>query len=556
MILGSGRAGAGRSLGRAALVIVPVALLLGAGTWLFTRATRIDPPRLDVRVLEAATRPLQMRGTRAFVGDSWIGHDRGVWELHLEGDAVALGWAAGRLANRLFLDGEDALLTALLPVWPHGAWGRAQVRWRYRHLADELPKERAEELAAFARAVDDLHADLLRTYQRLVLENAFVEVAEREARGPWNMSAAFAAGGPATANGHLLVARSLDVDGPELLDRDKLVSFVRAPGKLAFAAVGWAGLAGVVTGVNATGLFVSVAPARSDDGPAEGLWAPLLARAVLEEAHTVDEAVARLRHLPPAGAALYLVADGKSGDAAVVERSPRRLEVRRARRDEGTVAASNHALGAAFAGDAENDRVRRYLPSGARQHRLEELLKHAHGQLDAKKALEILRDKRGAGDAPLGLGNRTAIDALSAVHGVVVDLTGMMLWVSEGPHLSGRLVAYDLRHELAGQDDRPAPELPGDAITETAEYRDWLLARAELRAAERLRTIDPRAALDSARRAAALEDALPEPHRLLGDLLRAAGDRDGARREYERFLALHPPFLSDAEEVKGLLDTL
>ena len=69
------------------------------------------------------------------------------------------------------------------------------------------------------------------------------------------------------------------------------------------------------------------------------------------------------------------------------------------------------------------------------------------------------------------------------------------------------------------------------------------------------RVMPPRApAIGSA--AEGLEDKMPEPHRLIGDLLRARGDRAGARTEYQRFLALSPPYLKDIEEVKGILDTL
>jgi len=38
--------------------------------------------------------------------------------------------------------------------------------------------------------------------------------------------------------------------------------------------------------------------------------------------------------------------------------------------------------------------------------------------------------------------------------------------------------------------------------------------------------------------------------------LRERGDRDGARKQYQRFLELSPPYLKDIEDVKGILSTL
>ena len=56
-------------------------------------------------------------------------------------------------------------------------------------------------------------------------------------------------------------------------------------------------------------------------------------------------------------------------------------------------------------------------------------------------------------------------------------------------------------------------------------------------------------------RAAALVEMMPEPHRLIGDLIRPY-DKERARAEYRRFLELSPPYLHDVEEVKGILSTL
>jgi len=267
--------------------------------------------------------------------------------------------------------------------------------------------------------------------------------------------------------------------------------------------------------------------------------------------------VAMVKKTPVMVPDFYLVGDGKTGESAVIERTPRRLEVRRSNRADGTMLLANHALSQSFAADAENDRLKRYLTSGARMKRIEELVKHWRGQIDPKKALEILRDKKGAGGADLGLGNRNALDAIIATHSVVVDATSLTIWVSTGPHLLGKYVGFDLKRELGGQAQLPEPpDLPEDSIVQSDELRAYELAKSELGAADRLKKRDPDRALEEARRAEGLEEKLPEPHRLIGDLLRARGDRAGARTEYQRFLALSPPYLKDIEEVKGILDTL
>ena len=252
----------------------------------------------------------------------------------------------------------------------------------------------------------------------------------------------------------------------------------------------------------------------------------------------------------------YLVGDGKTGESAVIERTPRRLEVRRSTRTDGTILLANHALAPSFAADAENDRLKRYLTSGARYRRMEELVKHWRGQIDPKKALEILRDKRGAGNVELGLGNRNALDAIIATHSVVVDATSLTIWVSTGPHLLGKYVGYDLRKELLGQAEAEPPDLPDDPIAQSDEFR---AVRAGPQRAGRGQSAQEarsgaRARGGAPRRRARGEDAgAAPPHR------RPVAGAGRPRRRSNRVPALPraaPPYLKDIEDVKGILDTL
>ena len=69
---------------------------LAGAIWLlyvgFLRWTRIAPPP-DARALAAAMpKPApDSRGSRTFVGDSWMARERGVWEYHLRGEPLTLG---------------------------------------------------------------------------------------------------------------------------------------------------------------------------------------------------------------------------------------------------------------------------------------------------------------------------------------------------------------------------------------------------------------------------------------------------------------------------------
>jgi hypothetical protein len=311
---------------------------------------------------------------------------------------------------------------------------------------------------------------------------------------------------------------------------------------------------GAVTGVNAAGIYVSVNALRSQDKGSGGIPVELLLRQILESAHTLDQAIALVQQQPVLVPDLYLIADGKGGESAVVERTPLRAVVRRSR---DVISVTNHALGAEFRGDSENDRLKRYLTSGARLDRLDELLQRLHGRIDPAVALQILRDKRGVGDRDLGLGNRNALDAIIATHSVVVDATNLVLWVSTGPHALGRYVAFDLRHELLGEDRLPPADLPEDPTLRSPEYRDFVESQRALTISQSFAEQGrPDLAIEEAARAVALAPKHPDARKRLADLLwsrNRSDDRSRSRDHYQAFLTLSPPHLHDIETVQALL---
>ncbi len=552
MILGRPRPKGRRFLRGFGYSVVLLVVGLGVLYALVMKLTAINPPPPEPEW----ELPLEVRGERAYVGPSWLSRERGVWEYHLEGDPYAMGFAHMRLGNRLSTEADDYMFAEMARYVPSKIalfMIRLGVRWRYRHLADHVPPDRLREIAGEARAYTDRHDDFLPTFHRLLFYHALHDITQGLEHSPLLGCSAFAAAGAATTNGHLVIGRNFDFEGPEPFDADKAVLFFKPKGKIPFASVAWTGMTGVVTGINAEGIYVSINAARTDDKGKDGIPVELLVREIMENARSIDDVVAMVRGSPVMVPDFYLVGDGKTGESAVIERSPTRIEVRRSR---DTTILTNHALTPAFAKDAENDRLKRYLTSDARFKRLSEVVRQYRGAIDPRRAQEILRDKKGEGGEPLSLGNRNALDAIIATHSVVVDATSLQLWVSAGPHCLGRYVGFDLRAELLGEDRPRPPSLPEDPLLGSDELRVHKQAVTELQWAEKLRAQGrPDRALEQALKAEALEEKMPEPHKLIGDLVLAV-DHERARREYQRFLELRPPYLRDVEEVKGILGSL
>jgi hypothetical protein len=555
---------------RLALCLGTAWLCLYVAYRLFLAWTRIDPPP-GAGAGQARPQPQLLEG-RQYAGASWLGHDRGVWEFHLEGDPFSLGYSHARLGTPLVMAAEDYMFDEMHRYVPSQAalfLIRLGVLFRYRDLPRHIPAPLRLELAGLAEGQPDLHGDFLPIYHRVVFYHSLHDITQTLERSPMLGCTALAAAGTATRDGHLLIGRNFDFEGPPIFDREKAVLLFKPRGKLAFASVAWAGMVGVVTGLNVAGVYVSVNALRSEDKGAGGEPVELLLREVLESAHTLDEAIDILTHRPVLVPDLYLVGDGKTGEAAIIERSPTRAAVRRSRDHGDLLGLANHALSPPFAGDRESERLRTYLTSGARQARVDELLREQRGRLDPLAVQAILRDKRGAGGAPLGLGNRNALDALIATHSVVVDVTALTLWVGVGPHALGRYVGFDLRRELLGEDRPPPPDLPVDPLQGSAELRAFEQARQALDAAAVLRRQHNLPyAIEEAELALALQPRSADAALLLGDLYyeraqnaplskeERSASRAASKAAYARFLTLSPPYKHDEERAQARLNSL
>ena len=130
----------------------------------------------------------------------------------------------------------------------------------------------------------------------------------------------FALGGSATKDGTLYHGRILDYGCDWKLQEHAVLTVAEPEGKLPFVNVTYAGFIGSVTGMNSKQLSIGEMGGRGL-GHWEGVPMAVLVRMALEEAGTIDEAVAVFRDHPRTCEYYYVIADGKSGRGVGVEAS-------------------------------------------------------------------------------------------------------------------------------------------------------------------------------------------------------------------------------------------
>ncbi len=490
----------------------------------------------------------------------WLG---GIAVLRTHGEAHAIGAAHGRLLAPLI----GPVIRAAKPsveatVSDDGMLGglthNMRLAWQWRFIDDGLSEADRRVIAGMTRGA--AASGIALAFEDVLRSQAVLDVGAPARRSGEAERHSLAhsltvIGQQAPMPPRVWIGRTFDLSG--LADGGDsavpVVELVKPAGKLAWASVGWPGQAGVVTGINAEGIAVMVDPARTGDVRPTRSARPiaLLARAVLEQARTLDDAIKLVEQTPTLGAALIVIAEGRTGKWAIVERTPSKAIVERTPKLPafGDVLTTN-----ALASDPENDRARRVLPTVSRVERAARLVRAPLPDVAAMAA--VLRDRRSIDDVPRPAGHRGVIDDGRARHVAIIDPQSLELWVAD-PSAAGRMRSFDLRHELRGEGDRPVP--PADILPEPNAEPDRVAnlsaARAYLRTARTalLRGEHGRAAEACARARARAPD-LPEAIELEAVIAQARGDIEGARRLFQTWIDLGADDPVGEERARAFLD--
>lgn len=404
--------------------------------------------------------PLPERGDGPLPYPASVREVEGVLVVRLGGEPVEIGRAHARLLREEMVRTEASVWGALERLVPSALVRAALLdvaRVRYRGLDRAMDSERLVELAAQAEAFSpDPFAGRAPTFERFVHLNALYDIALGFEGSPLVGCTSFVVAGPEVEGGGALLARNFDFEIDPVFDDRKVVFLVEPALGRRFASVAWAGLVGVISGLNEDGLAVVVHGARAGQPRETGEPLVHALRRVLTTSGDVPSAVLALAEREPMVSHLVVIADA-AGRAVAVERVPGRPQHVRPLGSAAVV--TNHLEGPASA-DPRNRAVERSTSTQARRARGEELLARRRTPVTVAELTGWLRDRRGVGDVDLPPGDRRAIDADLAAHGVVLDTRARRLWVSRGPRLRGPMVAVDLG---------PSPPRGGSEVAPTAE---------------------------------------------------------------------------------------
>jgi len=427
-----------------ATILSLIALIFVGASILYLSADRSIPVEGPVSVK-----------TEIVKGDGYTQYDSsilrlnrpGLWELHLKGGAEERGMAIGQLCRDLMYKQEGAFVDQIYTMIP----SRRYVSFlKYltiiynRNLRRDIPDEFKKEIYMSSFGCSHEFDYIGDAYDRQLNYHAAHDIGHVMQEYMLVGCSSFAVWGSLSLDSSLIVARNFDFYVGDKFAQEKIISFYYPDNGYRFASIGWAGMTGVLSGMNEKGLTVTINAAKSDPPLSSRTPISIITRNILQYASNIEEAYNIAASMRSFVSESILIGSAADKSAAIIEKSPQSTGLYKESGER--IISTNHFLSKESM-NSLNEEEREELAKGHslyRYKRLGELL-DAEKHLTPVKAADILRNPYGLGGKSIGWTNERSINQFIAHHAVIFQPEKMLMWVSTSPWQLGEMVAYDLR---------------------------------------------------------------------------------------------------------------
>lgn len=419
--------------------LLPVVLILII-TALYFSADMMTPKHTP----QSAGEMTRVDSLRQYEGNYLRHSTSGLWEMKVSGDAFRRGEAIGKLSADLLYYQEKVFVDQIREIVPSDGYLkflRFFIVLFNRNLGKNVPEEFRDEIYGISLSCTHEYDFIGTPYERQLNYHSAHDLGHAMQDYMLVGCSSFASWAENSADSSLIIGRNFDFYMGDEFAHNKLVSFYEPEQGYKFASVGWPGMIGVLSGMNETGLTVTINAAKSTMPTASATPISILTREILQYASTIDEAYAIARKRKTFVSESILIGSARDGRAAIIEKSPEKIALFTGSGNQ--LICTNHYQSEAFSRDERNLENIATSDSPYRFARLQQLLEE-NKPIDPLKAATILRNQKGLNDADLGMGNEMAINQLIAHHSVIFLPEKRIMYVSASPWQCGKYVAYDL----------------------------------------------------------------------------------------------------------------
>ncbi len=539
-----------------AIIVLPILLVVAVSTILYLSADMMEPP-LNV---DRSSYELVDRQDSLYCRDSYLLHaPSGLWELYIKGSGEQRGAKQGALTEALMRYQEDVFIEQIRRIIPSDSY-LGFLRYLLiifnRDIAQYIDLEYREEIAAMSLFCTDEYNAIGTPYERQLNYHAAHDIGHTMQQYMLVGCSSFALWGDYSVEGELLVGRNFDFYVGDDFAKNKIITFAQPDSGYRYASIGWAGMVGVLSGVNEQGLTVTINAAQGAIPTSAKTPISILCREILQYASTIEEAYAIVSQRETFVNESIMIASRRDGRAAVIEKTP--LESAIYYSDSQRVISTNHYQSEELRNTEYNRENILNSDSQYRYDRVSELL-DAESEVEYRTAIDILRNRYGAAGEDVGIGNEMTLNQSIAHHSVVFAPSKDLMWVSTSPWQSGEMVCYDLSGFFeCGSHPAVAEEYCVEADSVFMEHD---LPRL-LKYRESIATIGGARSNGEVLSESFVEEFLEvNPHhyytyRALGDYFVAMDDTARAKEFYTSSLECSIPYRSEREEIEKIIEKL
>ncbi|MRX69685.1 Acyl-coenzyme A:6-aminopenicillanic acid acyl-transferase [Flavobacterium resistens] len=377
--------------------------------------------------------------------NSLLKNKQGIWELYVEGDPLEIGLNTGALSDSLLQKQQQIFFSKIKDLVPskfEQKMLRHFLKWYNRKLYANVPEEYQTEIFGVSQYTSHEFDNIAPQYQRGLYLHAAHDIGHALQDLALVGCSSFAAWGEKSEDGNLILGRNFDFYVSDAFAENKIIAFIKPEQGHNFMMVSWPGMIGAVSGMNQQGLTVTINAAKSEIPLTAKTPISILTREILQHAQNIDEAIAIAKKRSVFISESIMVGSAQDNKAVLIEVSPKKLDVYEVPNSNQLI-CSNHFQSDAFKNEKRNLGQIADSHSEYRFERMQELLSE-NKKINPEIASEILRNKNGLNDIPLGFGNEKALNQLLAHHGIIFKPKEKLVWVSANPFQLGEFVCYNL----------------------------------------------------------------------------------------------------------------
>lgn len=368
-----------------------------------------------------------------------------LWELYIKGNPLQLGYNNGALTQDLMQKQEAIFFSKVEGFVPSKFKQKLLngfLKWYNRKMYLNVREDYQTEIYGLSQYSSDKYNFIAPKYLRSLYLHGAHDIGHAMQDLAMVGCSSLAVWNENTEDGDLLIGRNFDFYVGDDFAKNKLVEFVEPENGIPYMSVSWAGMIGVVSGMNKEGITVTINAGKSKIPMTAKTPISLVTREILQFAKNVDEAIAIAKKRKVFVSESILVGSANDKNAIIIEVSPDNFGVYKVE-NSSKVVCTNHFQSEAYKDDERNQKQISESHSEYRFEKINELLQE-NPKLNPEKMASILRDKSGLKGEKIGYGNEKALNQLLAHHAVVFSPEKRLVWVSSNPYQLGEFVCYDL----------------------------------------------------------------------------------------------------------------